>query len=84
MHNTTIMLFWVFLLFSLVTDFCCADIPCYYHQVKDYTYHEEFKPAKSCDQFCTVTPFVSPDNSIDAHMSMIRDATKTIVIANPG
>ena len=36
------------------------------------------------NQQCSAAPFKSPENSIDAHLLMINEATTSIAIANPG
>ena len=55
--------------------------PCYDHQKE--TYKEQFKAA-SCSSTCTVTPFFSPDHSVDAYVSMIEDARENIDLLEPG
>lgn len=69
---------------SVVVHGGVARPPCYYHQNDAYTYRDEFRPKSGCNaEKCTAAPFVSPDNSLDAHISMIRKSTNNIVIANP-
>ena len=58
-----------------------ASSPCYDHQ-KD-TYATKFKPA-GCDSECIVTPFFSPDHSVDAYVQTINDAQSSIDLLEPG
>lgn len=54
---------------------------CYDHQTK--TYDARFKPTY-CINTCTVTPFFSPDTSIDTYVKLIEDANESIDIYTPG
>ena len=54
--------------------------PCYDHQKE--TYRAEYRPA-DCTQACTVTPFFSPDHSIDAYMQLIDGAEESIDLLEP-
>lgn len=54
---------------------------CFDHQSKDY--NSQFQPA-SCNQKCTVTPFFSPDHSLDTYLDLIQSATESIDIYTPG
>lgn len=64
----------------LVTAANC-DASCYDHQKEDYM--SQFSPA-ACNQKCTVTPYFSPDHSLDTYLELIQAATKTIDIYTPG
>lgn len=55
---------------------------CYNHQTQ--TYDARFKPASNCEDMCTVTPYFSPDHSLDTYISLIESATETIDIYTPG
>lgn len=67
-------------LLYLVTAANC-DATCFDHQTADYT--SQFDPAE-CNKKCTVTPFFSPDHSLDTYMDLIQSATETIDIYTPG
>ena len=54
---------------------------CYDHQTTDYS--SRFEPAE-CGQTCTVTPFFSPDHSLDVYLDVINSATESIDIFTPG
>ena len=54
---------------------------CYDHQTE--TYEARFKPTY-CTKTCTVTPFFSPDTSIDTYVKLIEDAKESIDIYAPG
>ena len=41
-------------------------------------------PASNCEDMCTVTPYFSPDHSLDTYISLIESATETIDIYTPG
>lgn len=70
-----------FLLFLLVVGLVSASTPCYDHQKE--TYHAQFRPV-SCSQPCSVTPFFSPDHSIDAYVDVINSAEENIDLMEPG
>ena len=55
--------------------------PCYDHQ--EDTYDAQFKPTE-CGSKCTVTPFFSPDHSVDAYVSLMKDAKENIDLLEPG
>lgn len=55
--------------------------PCYDHQKE--TYSAQFNPTY-CRSTCTVTPFFSPDHSVDAYLSLIEDARENIDLLEPG
>ena len=55
---------------------------CYDHQTDTYRANDMFS-IKTCSQSCTVTPFFSPDNALEAHMKLIDEAQESITIANP-
>ena len=57
-----------------------ASNPCYDHQKQPYK--AQFSPAE-CSQKCTVTPFFSPDHSIDAYMKLINEAQESIDLMEP-
>lgn len=66
----------------------CAWLPtagaadnCYDHQTE--TYDARFTPTY-CTSTCSVTPFFSPDTSLDTYTSLIESATETIDIYTPG
>lgn len=71
-----------FLYFLALFSIFQAKNVCYYHQKDDYTVQDIFNP-KQCGKKCSVMPFFSPGNAIEAHISMIEDASDSIVIANP-
>ena len=54
---------------------------CYDHQTTDYS--SRFEPAE-CGQTCTVTPFFSPDHSLDVYLDVIDSATESLDIFTPG
>ncbi len=54
---------------------------CYDHQTE--TYDARFNPTQ-CTSTCTVTPFFSPDTSLDTYTSLIESATESIDIYTPG
>jgi hypothetical protein len=58
-----------------------GEATCYDHQTKDY--NTQFNPAE-CNAACTVTPFFSPDHSLDTYLDLIQSATETIDIYTPG
>ena len=58
-----------------------ADTRCYDHQTSDY--NSQFKPSE-CGQQCTVTPFFSPDHSLDVYLELIASAQESIDIFTPG
>lgn len=61
--------------------FCCvAGRYCYDHQTE--TYDARFKPTY-CTKSCTVTPFFSPDTSIDVYLSLIEAAKESIDVYTP-
>ena len=70
-----------FALFITIFGRVLASGPCYNHQ--DETYNAHFKPS-SCRSTCTVTPFFSPDNSVNAYVSVIQDAKENIDLLEPG
>ena len=55
---------------------------CYNHQTETYNVQDKFKP-QICSQLCSVMPFFSPGNSVEAHLKMIEEAQENITIANP-
>ena len=54
----------------------------YNHQTQ--TYDARFKPDSNCEDMCTVTPYFSPDHSLDTYVNLIESATETIDIYTPG
>eukprot|EP00731_Ephydatia_muelleri_P036690 Em0305g10a len=54
--------------------------PCYDHQTLNYT--TQFEPSE-CSTTCTVTPFFSPDTSVEAYIALIESAQTTIDIFTP-
>ncbi len=68
------------LLAHLVAAVNC-DATCYDHQNTDYK--AQFYPTE-CKQKCSVTPFFSPDHSVDVYLDLIQTATETIDIYTPG
>ena len=67
---------WTLLLFSgRVRSSYCWD-------KQTETYEEQFKPA-DCTDLCTVTPFFSPDTSINTYVNLIESAKKSIDIYTP-
>ena len=54
---------------------------CYDHQTTDYS--SRFEPAE-CGQTCTVTPFFSPDHSLDMYLDVINSASESLDIFTPG
>lgn len=69
------------LLFQLVAAVYGGDVSCYDHQATDYK--AQFSPAE-CNQRCTVTPYFSPDHSLDTYLDLIQSATESIDIYTPG
>lgn len=67
------------LAYLIALSYC--DIECYDHQKADYK--SQFKPAQ-CNQKCTVTPFFSPDHSLDTYLDLIQSAKESIDIYTPG
>ena len=63
----------------------CLDLAlsriCYDHQPS--TYAARFN-STYCRKTCSVTPFFSPDHSVDTYVSLIESATKSIDIYTPG
>ena len=55
--------------------------PCYDHQSDIYA--TQFK-ATQCNSECTVTPFFSPDHSIDTYVDIIESAKESIDLYSPG
>ena len=70
----------VLVLFTVV-KLASAETRCYDHQTTDYS--SQFEPAE-CGQQCTVTPFFSPDHSLDVYLDLISSAQETIDIFTPG
>ena len=58
-----------------------AQARCYDHQTTDYS--SQFKPTE-CGQQCSVTPFFSPDHSLDVYLDLIASAQESIDIFTPG
>ena len=58
-----------------------ASDPCYDHQKLNYS--AQFEPT-ACAATCTVTPFFSPDTSVEAYVALIESATASIDIFTPG
>lgn len=54
---------------------------CFDHQSEDYK--SQFEPA-DCNEKCTVTPFFSPDHSVDTYLDLIQTAEDSIDIYTPG
>ena len=54
---------------------------CYDHQTA--AYDARFTSA-DCAKTCTVTPFFSPDNSIETYINLIESARESIDIYTPG
>lgn len=54
---------------------------CYDHQTTDYD--SQFQPVE-CGQKCSVTPFFSPDHSLDVYLDLINSAEQSIDIFTPG
>ncbi|EGD74284.1 hypothetical protein PTSG_06293 [Salpingoeca rosetta] len=55
--------------------------PSYDHQTK--TYHAQFKPLELSSADLTITPFFSPDHSVDTIVDFISKASKTLDIITP-
>ena len=55
--------------------------PSYDHQMKTYT--ATHKPSY-CSSPCSVTPFFSPDHSIDTYVKLIQEAEESIDLFTPG
>ncbi len=68
------------LLVALATSGQCTD-NCYDHQTVDYK--TSFSPVE-CGQQCSVTPFFSPDHSVNMYLDLIESATESIDIYTPG
>ena len=59
-----------------------SDSPfCYDHQGDTYTPQFE---VTECNKECTVTPFFSPDHSIDTYVELIQSAKESIDLYTPG
>lgn len=58
-----------------------GEVTCFDHQTQDYS--SQFEPAQ-CNQKCTVTPFFSPDHSVDTYLDLIQSATESIDLYTPG
>ena len=71
-----------FLYFLALFSIFQAKKVCYYHQKDNYIVQDKLNP-EQCGNKCSVMPFFSPGNAIEAHISMIEDASDSIVIANP-
>lgn len=54
---------------------------CYDHQTQ--TYQSRFSPTY-CKDTCSVTPFFSPDHSVDVYVDLIQSATEAVDIFTPG
>lgn len=63
----------------VATVYCSAD--CYDHQSIDYK--PQFSPSE-CNKKCIVTPYFSPDHSLDTYLELIQSATESIDIYTPG
>lgn len=72
----------LFLAFAACLGLALSSDLCYNHQTQ--TYDARFKPASNCEDMCTVTPYFSPDHSLDTYISLIESATETIDIYTPG
>ena len=72
----------LFSAFAACLGLALSSDPCYDHQTQ--TYDARFKPASNCEDMCTVTPYFSPDHSLDTYISLIESATETIDIYTPG
>jgi len=68
-------------LLLIATAFQCDSQPCYDHQIDDYV--AKFEVAQ-CNEQCTVTPFFSPDHSIDTYVDLIQSAKESIDLYTPG
>ena len=71
----------VLLLVTGVAKLADAQARCYDHQTTDY--RSRFDPAE-CGQQCTVTPFFSPDHSLDVYLDFIASAQDSLDIFTPG
>ncbi len=69
------------LLVTVVSSALCSGSNCYDHQRVDYK--SQFTPAE-CSKSCSVTPFFSPDHSLDTYMDLIDSAMNSIDIYTPG
>ncbi len=71
------------LILALVASYARLGSPavCYNHQGS--TYEAQFKPTY-CEDTCTVTPFFSPDHSLDTYVNLIEEASESIDILTPG
>lgn len=70
------------LLSFLAISVCAASEQCYNNQEDDYIQRHDFLPRKNGGN-CSVTPFFSPNNSLDAYLMMIGEANESISIATP-
>ncbi|KAJ3436987.1 cardiolipin hydrolase [Anaeramoeba flamelloides] len=71
------------LIFFLILASCFCKSPFSYdHQTKTYVANHE--PGVTGSGDCTITPFFSPDHSIDSLTKLIESATKTLDIGTPG
>jgi len=71
----------VFLCFVSAVLSANRDHPEYDHQTK--TYVATHKPSY-CSSPCSVTPFFSPDHSIDTYVKLIEEAEESIDLFAPG
>ena len=71
----------VFLSFVSAVLSANHDHPEYDHQTKTYT--ATHKPSY-CSSPCSVTPFFSPDHSIDTYVKLIEEAEESIDLFTPG
>lgn len=66
----------------LLATVAWSDSPTCYDQQVD-TYMTRFK-ATECKAECTITPFFSPDHSIDTYVDLIESAEESIDLYTPG
>lgn len=54
---------------------------CYHHQQVQYSHM--FRPVGECDQICDIIPFVSPDNTLEAYLTIVTSAKSKIQVFTP-
>lgn len=54
----------------------------YSHDPQKEDYHVKFNPS-ACSDSCTVTPFFSPEHSMDVYLALINEANEAIDIFQP-
>ena len=71
----------VFLCLATIVFAAPQSDPAFDHQTR--TYSSSHKPSY-CSNACSVTPFFSPDHSIDTYVKLIQEAEYSIDLYTPG